>query len=154
MVVFFFLVFFLSLSLLFLWSSSHASLNGWRKLCFPVLIVSRSSVHCFSKSKFNYLDVHYRYNRGWNVGQDFDLGWRVFRHIHWLYLCLFIHGVYVCRIDCFHLFLWLECIALTGNGFCLLHGCISLKSNEQAWSTRFEILSATGKGLTSRYNWK
>ena len=89
--------------------------------------------------------------RDWIGSQDTDLSGRVFRHIHWMYPRLLIPGVYVCRSDCLFV-LWLECIALAGNGVCLLHGCISLKRNEQARSTWFEILFAPGKGLTSRHN--
>ena len=41
-----------------------------------------------------------------------------------------------------------------GIGVCLLHGCVLLKSTEQAWSRWIEILFETGKDLTSRHNCK
>ena len=90
----------------------------------------------------------------WNVGQGFDLNGRVFRHIT-LDVSPSLHPRCTCLpFRLFSFVLWLECIALTGNGVCPLHGCISLKCNEPAWPRWFQILSATGKGLTSRHRWK
>ena len=54
----------------------------------------------------------------------------------------------------FSFVLWLECIALAGNGVCLLPGCIPPMPNEQAWSRWSAILFATGKGFTSSLDWK
>ena len=97
------------------WKFSFLGKHWW-KLCFPVLIVSRSSV-CFpywsKHSEMFGTDME----RDWNVGQDLDLNGRVFRLVHWVYPRLFLPGIYVCRSDCFHLFFDWNVLHWPGMGF-------------------------------------
>ena len=83
---------------------------------------------------------------GQSGSQDFDFGWRIFRHIHWMYPRRFIPEMCICREEC------LICSVIgmycaSWESIWLLHGCVSLKSNARAWSRWFQILFAAGKGL-------
>lgn len=53
---------------------------------------------------------------------------------------LVLHPRSICLLlRLFSFFVWLECIALTGNRVCLKPGCLSLKSNERGYQDGFRF---------------